>query len=63
MKRRNGLLAMALTGAVAIIPSTAAQAADKPNIVFVLMDNLGYGEVLLRPHRATLRQELDPAGL
>jgi arylsulfatase A-like enzyme len=45
VKHRHGLLAMALTGAAALIGSTAAQAADKPNIVFVLMDNLGYGEV------------------
>jgi arylsulfatase A-like enzyme len=26
-------------------PATVAQALDKPNIVFVLMDNLGYGEL------------------
>lgn len=44
MKPR-GLLSIALAGAVTLISSTAAQAADKPNIVFVLMDNLGYGEV------------------
>jgi arylsulfatase len=30
---------------MALITSTPAPAADKPNIVFVLMDNLGYGEV------------------
>ena len=35
-----------LVGALAFITVTAADAADKkPNIVFVLMDNLGYGEV------------------
>jgi arylsulfatase len=45
MKHRRGFLAIALAGAVALITSTAAQAAGKPNIVFVLMDNLGYGEV------------------
>lgn len=39
------ILAAALVGVLALITATAAQAADKPNIVFVLMDNLGYGEV------------------
>jgi len=39
-------LAVALVGALAIVAATAAHAADKkPNIVFVLMDNLGYGEL------------------
>src|SRR3990172_4642204 len=45
MKHRYGLLAIALASAVALITSTAAHAADKPNIVFILMDNLGYGEI------------------
>jgi hypothetical protein len=37
-------LALALVAyAVALLPS--AQAQTKPNIVFILMDNLGYGEV------------------
>ena len=45
MKHGHGLPASALAGALALISSTPAQAADKPNIVFVLMDNLGYGEL------------------
>ncbi len=45
MKNGHGLLVIALAGTVALVTSTAAQAADKPNIVFVLMDNLGYGEL------------------
>jgi arylsulfatase len=36
---------MVLSGAAALVPSTAALAADKPNIVFILTDNLGYGEI------------------
>jgi arylsulfatase len=36
---------MALSGAAAFASSTAALAADKPNIVFILTDNLGYGEI------------------
>ena len=41
------VLAAALVGALAFINSTAAQAADakQPNIVFILTDNLGYGEI------------------
>src|SRR5271165_2883344 len=44
--RIQNFLATALVGALAFV-SMAAQAADanKPNIVFILMDNLGYGEV------------------
>ncbi len=38
-------LATALIGALALITSNGAQAADKPNIVFILTDNLGYGEI------------------
>jgi arylsulfatase len=45
MTHRHCFLAIAFAGALALISSTPAQAADKPNIVFVLMDNLGYGEV------------------
>jgi arylsulfatase A-like enzyme len=44
-KHGQGLLAIALGGAVGLITSTAAPAADKPNIVFILTDNLGYGEI------------------
>jgi arylsulfatase len=43
-KRTQNLLAIVFVG-VALITSTAAQAADKPNIVFILTDNLGYGEI------------------
>ena len=40
------ILAAALVGALALIAATAAHAADKkPNIVFILTDNLGYGEI------------------
>ena len=39
------LLATALIGALSLIISSGVQAADKPNIVFVLTDNLGYGEI------------------
>lgn len=39
------ILAAALVGAMALITVTTALAADKPNIVFILTDNLGYGEV------------------
>ncbi len=43
-KPTQNLLTIVLVG-VALITSTAAQAADKPNIVFILTDNLGYGEI------------------
>jgi arylsulfatase len=39
------LLATALIGALSLIISSGVQAADRPNIVFVLTDNLGYGEI------------------
>ncbi len=47
MKTKNdqSLIAAALVGVLAFITSTAAHAADKPNIVFILTDNLGYGEI------------------
>jgi len=45
VSRPQDPLAAALFGALAFITSTAAHAADKPNIVFILSDNLGYGEV------------------
>jgi arylsulfatase len=38
-------LAAALVGAVVFIIAAAAQVADKPNILFILTDNLGYGEI------------------
>jgi len=38
------LLAVALVGALALT-TTVAHAADKPNILFILTDNLGYGEI------------------
>jgi len=28
-----------------VFTATSVQAADKPNIVFILTDNLGYGEI------------------
>ena len=44
--RRQNSIAAALLGVPASLTGVAtAHAADKPNIVFVLMDNLGYGEV------------------
>ena len=43
--RTQSLIAAVLVGSLAIITSIAAQAADKPNIVFILTDNLGYGEI------------------
>ena len=43
--RRQNLIAAALVGALALITSTSVRAADKPNIVFILTDNLGYGEI------------------
>jgi arylsulfatase len=39
------LLATALIGALSLITSSGVQAADKPNIVLILTDNLGYGEI------------------
>jgi len=42
--RKQNLLAAALVGALAFTTSTSVRAADKPNIVFILTDNLGYGE-------------------
>ena len=39
------LLATALVSAAAFLIATTARAADRPNIVFILSDNLGYGEV------------------
>ncbi len=42
---RLNLLAAAFVGSLAFITSSAAQDVAKPNIVFVLMDNLGFGEV------------------
>jgi len=38
------LIPSAISAIVAITP-TAAQQPKKPNIVFMLMDNLGYGEL------------------
>jgi arylsulfatase len=37
--------AVAIVGTMMFIMATAAQAADRPNIVFILTDNLGYGEI------------------
>ena len=42
---KQNLLAAALVRALAFTTATAAPAADKPNIVFILTDNLGYGEI------------------
>jgi arylsulfatase len=45
MKMKTNLTT-ALVGALALIAATAAHAADKkPNILFILTDNLGYGEI------------------
>ena len=44
--RTRNLLFAALVGVLALIAATAAHAADKkPNILFILTDNLGYGEI------------------
>ena len=44
--RRQDLLAVALVGVLALCAVTGARAADKkPNILFILTDNLGYGEI------------------
>ena len=43
-----GLLAL-FAAVTAADTSAAAQQPTKPNIVFVLMDNLGYGEIGVRP--------------
>lgn len=44
--RTQTLLAVALVGAMAMVTATTARAADqKPNILFILVDNLGYGEL------------------
>jgi arylsulfatase A-like enzyme len=45
--RRPNLIALALVGALALLGAVApAQAANKkPNILFILTDNLGYGEI------------------
>jgi len=47
--RRQNLIAAAFAcglAAIAVLGSVAsANAADKPNIVFILADNRGYGEV------------------
>jgi hypothetical protein len=39
------LFATGVVGAVVSTIAGGALAADKPNIVFILTDNLGYGEV------------------
>jgi len=45
-KRTSILLAAALICVLAMVTATAARAADqKPNILFILVDNLGYGEL------------------
>ena len=44
--RRQNLIAAALAALVVIIAAAPAYAADKkPNILFILVDNLGYGEI------------------
>ena len=47
MKRNKNCIAASLIGGTGVRILTAANAADakKPNIVFILMDNLGYGEL------------------
>jgi arylsulfatase len=47
MSRRLGLLAAILAATTAVLPARAQEPTDagKPNILFILMDNLGYGEV------------------
>ncbi|MBI5583979.1 MAG: arylsulfatase [Deltaproteobacteria bacterium] len=43
---RQNFLAAALVGALTLLTAIVVQAADgKPNIVFILTDNLGYGEI------------------
>jgi arylsulfatase len=46
-RRRHlaALTALTLASTTAVMNMAAAQESEKPNIVFVLMDNLGYGEV------------------
>jgi arylsulfatase len=45
-KRKMNGLATALCGALALIAAAHAQAADtKPNVVFILADNVGYGDM------------------
>ena len=50
------LLAAALAATAVVLPAVAQEPAEaeRPNIVFILMDNLGYGEVgrLRRRHPA-----------
>jgi len=47
---KYNVVVAALVSALASANATAAQAADadKPNIVFILTDNLGYGELRSR---------------
>lgn len=42
---RRTSLALATLGAVAALPAAPAAAADKPNVVFILADNVGYGDM------------------
>ena len=45
-KNKQNIFAAAFVGALSLIAATVVHAADKkPNIVFILTDNLGYGEV------------------
>ncbi len=37
--------ALVLGALVAVLTGTAAQAAEKPNVVLMVIDNLGWGEI------------------
>jgi arylsulfatase A-like enzyme len=48
--KRTALI-FALSFASALTPASAALAAGKPNVVFILTDDQGYGEVGMQAHR------------